>query len=830
MTKRHAFMLCASAILTFAACRAAHVNVQQDAGAPAHSASPTQRKDHAPPPWWHTGVPSSAQPKFAYARPDGGTIRAAGNTAYPVGPAGGKLSGTYPNPGVNLSPSDLPSFSIAGDVVGSNDGGTVDATVVAISGPTPILITPRELEWLSGTTKPFITQQPTDGGTPTPMAIVPQASTAAVANGGQLHFDIPPPNGGDPVGGIFAQELAIDGGTTVAYMELAPPDEFTSNIPPIAQSGMIRMPPGLVMAARNPGNSADLQVLYVDPGTGLIALGANATAGTIVAGETMGIGGIGGATEFIDPTGPTTYATLTAIDGASGLDWTNGVTSLTYSIDAAANAAAPINTLISGQSPGGSCSSSANCTPGSVEVSIGSPGATGSPSDGTFFVSDAGHTSFVADNQGVLLGRSDSSQQTWRFAPLVGGETAYAGAWTGSAALAPTSGNYTFAVGGGTFFIEANTIQFGATQITATSFYPEYPGLGSAYIIGAGSAFSDAAPGAVQLTGCAALPAAVTNLTGGKVIITPGAGATSNGTPGNLVINIPAPTGSGTDGFTQFARNGTIEMEVGYQSSVGGEAIWGSVGSPSSTNYLLASDGTNTLLNTPSSSLVKLLVGGTPYLNVGATSVVLGGGSGIGTGGAQLLQVDSAATSAAINQGALASTSAGSGSNGEGFTITAQAGQAATGASHNGGNGGTLSLSGGAGGTSGSATAGTAAGVNLQVGGTTQLSIAGFGIGVSTQTQSITASSTTTVSLTATQYAAPVITLTGTISSAAVVTVALPSSTAMWFFDISGVTFTSGSVKWTCGGGTASATISSLLTASEIVQVLCRTTTVSINE
>jgi hypothetical protein len=77
-----------------------------------------------------------------------------------------------------------------------------------------------------------------------------------------------------------------------------------------------------------------------------------------------------------------------------------------------------------------------------------------------------------------------------------------------------------------------------------------------------------------------------------------------------------------------------------------------------------------------------------------------------------------------MTQTALASTSAASGTAGQTFTITAQAGQAATGASHNGGAGANLVLSSGAGGTSGSATAGAAGAVQLQVAGTTALQLA----------------------------------------------------------------------------------------------------------
>lgn len=75
-----------------------------------------------------------------------------------------------------------------------------------------------------------------------------------------------------------------------------------------------------------------------------------------------------------------------------------------------------------------------------------------------------------------------------------------------------------------------------------------------------------------------------------------------------------------------------------------------------------------------------------------------------------------------LDQAALASTSSGSGSAGQNFSLTAQAGQAATGASHNGGAGGNLILTGGTGGTSGSATAGNDGNVQINAGSTSIVS------------------------------------------------------------------------------------------------------------
>ena len=95
---------------------------------------------------------------------------------------------------------------------------------------------------------------------------------------------------------------------------------------------------------------------------------------------------------------------------------------------------------------------------------------------------------------------------------------------------------------------------------------------------------------------------------------------------------------------------------------------------------------------------------------------------------------------------AVASTSSGSGSVGSNVTINAQPGQSATGPSNNGGNGGNLVLTSGAGGTSGSATAGTAGFVDIQVGSNSRIQISDVSttttINLSNSTQVYTLSQT----------------------------------------------------------------------------------------
>ena len=122
---------------------------------------------------------------------------------------------------------------------------------------------------------------------------------------------------------------------------------------------------------------------------------------------------------------------------------------------------------------------------------------------------------------------------------------------------------------------------------------------------------------------------------------------------------------------------------------------------------MIAAGGVSTFVN--AGTTVKFAVANAVYAQVSANTLALGNSSAFTV--AFIAQP-------IINHTAAASTSAGSGTVGATFTISAQAGQAATGASNNGGNGGPLNLTAGVGGTSGSATAGKG-GVVAIIGGRT---------------------------------------------------------------------------------------------------------------
>lgn len=178
----------------------------------------------------------------------------------------------------------------------------------------------------------------------------------------------------------------------------------------------------------------------------------------------------------------------------------------------------------------------------------------------------------------------------------------------------------------------------------------------------------------------------------------PFAGAVTNLTPGSLVLNVPAPVGAGATGFVKVQNGGTNVWQMGFLTTTNAYSGLYPIGVvPSGINYALAStNDTSTILN--ATTAVDLSLSNAIQLQVLSSAINLTPPS---------LSWGSGVSAPSITEAALASTSAGSGAAGQPMYVTPQAGQAATGAGNNGGNGVDLVLSGGAGGTSGSATAGT---------------------------------------------------------------------------------------------------------------------------
>ena len=218
---------------------------------------------------------------------------------------------------------------------------------------------------------------------------------------------------------------------------------------------------------------------------------------------------------------------------------------------------------------------------------------------------------------------------------------------------------------------------------------------------------------------------------------------------------------------------------VGSETTRAGLYLLPNATAPSSANFAIESDGsTFTYYNT--GGAMGALSGGSTFLWYISSSVMYWGGY---TAASPLLVSWSTSTTPYIQSGTSA-TSFTLGTNKSAATLILQYGAAVT-------------------------------GLTLGTNGLTP------GVG----TQALTAGGSITPS--ATVLANPYITLTGSLPSNT--TVVLPNAVGMWWFDISGVTFSAHTLAFS-SGSTTSATISSLVTTTEIVQVFCGGgNTISIN-
>ena len=125
---------------------------------------------------------------------------------------------------------------------------------------------------------------------------------------------------------------------------------------------------------------------------------------------------------------------------------------------------------------------------------------------------------------------------------------------------------------------------------------------------------TDVAPTAMTVAAASAEPGASTYRVGANLYLNPGAGATTNGTPGNVVINVPAASGTGTEGDLIIQRGGTQRMVLGtVVSNSSYDGIWFGTATPSLTNYSFLAKQDGTQMNIGNGSLLDLVVGGYVY-------------------------------------------------------------------------------------------------------------------------------------------------------------------------------------------------------------------------
>ena len=347
-------------------------------------------------------------------------------------------------------------------------------------------------------------------------------------------------------------------------------------------------------------------------------------------------------------------------DGFTG----NGAGALTFFLGGSGGAAAAGNNTggIGGQSyvaggvGGTSTGTAANANGGLLtlvggQAGIGGSGAAGSYGDLT--IGNASIKAFSTDNAagpGFGIGTTPGTDPTITRGTGVPATTQTNGSLflrtdgtSGANALYAREGGVWYVVGGAggtnaTLTYEAQPILLaGAGSGTGALVWPAAV---ANVLVSQASPLSDLTPGNFGFTAAAAYGAASTHLTGGNFTITSGTGANTNGTPGNLVLAMPAPTGSGTYGRLQMNLGGTSTpgLTIGTHPTFGGvTCLWGPGIAPSSSNYILYANGAggSTYLNASSelslnlnnSTIVDIV--GNNFAFYFGTGESFGGGSGV---------------------------------------------------------------------------------------------------------------------------------------------------------------------------------------------------------
>lgn len=239
------------------------------------------------------------------------------------------------------------------------------------------------------------------------------------------------------------------------------------------------------------------------------------------------------------------------------------------------------------------------------------------------------HPTFSADDQGVLLGRSDASQQAMRIAPLVGSETAFAGLWVGAAALAPSGANYCIAFSSA----GSGSDSFGHGQQSMAA--------GDFAITGGAGPNVQWAPSAINPQYTQAQQANGSNPN--NLVFAPqapgaGAASTATGTPGSFVVNLAAPVSTGNEAGLVVQHSGTTVLQFGTVSVAPTRGyVWGgpNAAAPTANNFLLAVLAGVTIFNDPVQFLFSIANSTTPFYLTStgaqffASTGAFGGGSGV---------------------------------------------------------------------------------------------------------------------------------------------------------------------------------------------------------
>jgi hypothetical protein len=311
---------------------------------------------------------------------------------------------------------------LTGDVLAGPGGGSQVATVVAISGTSPIAITPNSLQWLQSATGPTLSQaQQANASAPANFTIAPQAPGAAATNAtngtpASLVVSLATPVNG----GSEAFLTLTRGGTTIAAF---------GHIPTFTAAGgawfqqATPSSTNYCFAGDSTGNSSlnGVQVGITVGGHSTVQLLANANGIQLFNGFGL-VPTFGGGTNIVAfadatavPTSVTSgYSFLYSHSGslevyASGLQFHQLGTPAILQVGATTDVT-PQNLVITPQAPFASATTTAHKTPGSVVVNLPLPVSGGA--DGTLQVQRNGTMAASIDAQGVVVLVNTSSSQS----------------------------------------------------------------------------------------------------------------------------------------------------------------------------------------------------------------------------------------------------------------------------------------------------------------------------------------------------------------------------------------------------------------------------------
>jgi hypothetical protein len=213
---------------------------------------------------------------------------------------------------------------------------------------------------------------------------------------------------------------------------------------------------------------------------------------------------------------------------------------------------------------------------------------------------------------GNVLQATGGATSTWGPLNLAGG----AGYITG---LLPSTSQVSQTMGGdvsGTTAASVVNQSSGTGTFTYATALVNFLSTVTSPTIGQATRASDLAPNNLTVQAQNAFATASTHTTGANLVLQGGLGATSNAiyAPGNVVVNVGVPSTAGTnEAGLQLQRSGTVIAEIQLIPTIPtytGVFLGGSGGvTPSSTNYILASNLSNAIINGPSG--VEFAVAGT---------------------------------------------------------------------------------------------------------------------------------------------------------------------------------------------------------------------------